>query len=99
MILDYSKKGYVHVDMTKYAKQTWELFPEVLKSTVVTPAAEHLFDVRDNATKLTDDIRQIFHTITARSLFMGKRAQPDIQPAVAFLCTWVKEPDDDDWKN
>ena len=40
----------------------------------------------------------MFHTITARSLFCGKRARPDLQPTVAFLCTRVTYPDEDDWK-
>jgi hypothetical protein len=36
--------------------------------------------------------------MTAQLLFLSKRARPDIQTAVAFLCTRVKSPDEDDWK-
>jgi hypothetical protein len=41
---------------------------------------------------------EMFHHITARLLFLCKHAQPDIQTAVAFLCTPVKSPDNDDYK-
>ena len=37
--------------------------------------------------------------MTAQLLFARKRAQPGIQVAVAFLCTQVKVPNVDDYKN
>eukprot|EP00957_Ditylum_brightwellii_P126753 9661732-Ditylum_brightwellii.AAC.1 len=39
-----------------------------------------------------------FHTCTAKLLFLCKHARPDIQTAVSFLTTRVKNPDKDDWK-
>jgi hypothetical protein len=39
-----------------------------------------------------------FHTTVAKGLFLCKRARPDLQPAIPFLCTRVKVPDEDDWK-
>ena len=39
-----------------------------------------------------------FHTFKAKGLFVCKRGRPDIQTAIAFLVTRVKEPDQDDWK-
>eukprot|EP00957_Ditylum_brightwellii_P114072 8697448-Ditylum_brightwellii.AAC.1 len=39
-----------------------------------------------------------FHTSTAKLLFLCKRARPDLQKAIAFLTTRVKEPDKDDRK-
>ena len=84
--------------MTKYIKDNHTMFPEDLGSGVSLPAGEHLRDVKPDAPKLDETKKQVFHTITARSLFAGKRARPDLQPTVAFLCTRVKEPDIDDWK-
>ena len=40
-----------------------------------------------------------FHHVTAQLLFVSQRARRDIQTAVAFLTTRVKEPDEDDWGN
>lgn len=39
-----------------------------------------------------------FHTTVAKGLFLCKRARPDLQPTIPFLCTRVQEPDRDDWK-
>ena len=35
--------------------------------------------------------------MTARLLFAAKQARPDIQVAVAYLCTRVREPTEDDY--
>jgi hypothetical protein len=40
----------------------------------------------------------LFHHNVAKLLFLCKRARPDIQTAIAFLCTRVKGPDMDDYK-
>ncbi len=47
-----------------------------------------------------DDKRgRIFHNILAKLLWMCKRARPNIQTAVSFLMTQVRDLDEDDWKN
>jgi hypothetical protein len=38
------------------------------------------------------------HTIIDKALFACKRARPDIQLAIAFLSTRVRELNEDDWK-
>ena len=63
MTLDYSNKGKVIVDMTKYTKETHKIFSEDFTRQVNTPTGDHLFDVRDNVDKLMEKERQIFHTI------------------------------------
>ena len=40
----------------------------------------------------------MFHNATAKDLYLCKRSRPDIQTAVSFLTTRVKDPDIDDWK-
>ena len=64
----------------------------------VTPAADHLFTVNADAEKLNTAEAEIYHHNTAKLLFLCKRARPDIQTAVAFLCTRVQHPDVDDYK-
>ena len=39
-----------------------------------------------------------FHTFTAQDLFLCKRRQPDTSPAIAYLTTRVRDPNQDDWK-
>ena len=63
-----------------------------------TPAACHLFNTNDGARKLPEEKAQLFHHIVAKLLYICRRTQQDIQTAVAFLCTRVKNPDKGDYK-
>jgi hypothetical protein len=102
MTIDYSEDGKVKIYMKEYIRNMLAEFkgkPEVdnLKK-VTTPAASHLFNVNPKGVKLSDTWKDEFHTTVAKALFLCKRTRPDIQPTVPFLCTRVKEPDEDDWK-
>ena len=48
--------------------------------------------------KLDATTADLFHCIVACFLYVAKRAQPDLQVAVAFLCKRVKCPNVGDWK-
>ena len=74
-------------------------FAELVKGKCATPAAEHLFEVREaNETKLLLEEQAIaFHHSVAQLLFLSTRARRDIQVAVSFLTTRVKKPDKDGW--
>ena len=101
MTLDYRIPGEVTFRMDKYTKAMVETFEADIKKEIPhakTPAAEHLFTVRDDVPRLGDEKALIFHNATAKALYLCKRARPDIQTAVSFLTTRVKEPDEDDWK-
>ena len=66
-----------------------------------TPASNHLFKIRednDDSQQLTPKLSEEFHHLTAKTLFLSKRARPDLQTAVAFLTTRVKAPDNDNQK-
>ena len=64
-----------------------------------TPAADHLFSVRDadKAKYLPEEKAFAFHHITAQLLFLSSRERRDIQTAVSFLTTRIKKPDKDGW--
>ena len=63
-----------------------------------TLALPHLFTVnQDDPTLLTDSGRILFHALTARLLYISKCARPDLQLAIAFLCTRVQVSDTDDY--
>jgi hypothetical protein len=51
-----------------------------------------------NPDLLSNEDAKYFHTMTAKLLFLSKRARPDLQQAVAFLTTRVRGPDTDDYK-
>ena len=96
MNLDYSIPGQVKVDMTKYVKSMIDEFPEKFTRLVLTPATDKLFHVNDSPA-LDKERAEQFHTFVAKALFVAKRSRPDIQPTVAFLCTRVQEPTEEDW--
>ena len=81
-ILDYIQKGKVKVDMIQYLK----------------PVENHLFDVNNSATFLSEEYISLFHTIFYKLLFTYKRARPDIQMTIAFLITRISAPDEDGYK-
>ena len=99
MDLDYSHKGEVKISMIKYLKKVLDVFPEGIKGSTPSPAADHLFKIRDKAEArfLPEEQAVAFHHTVAQLLFASARARRDIQTAVAFLTTRVKRPDKDDW--
>ena len=86
--------------MIPYIKEIVSLFKQYddSKQTAKTPASEHLFKMHEDIQVLLEKQVAIFHTFVVKNLFASKHTQPDISVAVAFLCTWVKNPDKDDWK-
>ena len=98
--MDFEEKGIVKISMIPYVKEIIRKFPEeVVISIATTPAAEHLFQVRNQQeAKLLPEGQAIqFHCNVMKILFVSTRARRDIQTAVAFLSTRVKTPDEDDW--
>eukprot|EP00804_Cyclotella_cryptica_P003530 CCRYP_002153-RD/>CCRYP_002153-RD protein AED:0.77 eAED:0.38 QI:0/0/0/1/0/0/3/0/416 len=85
------------LSMSRYTKEVINGFPEVIEGTAATPAADYLFQTREDGKKLPEEQAAAFHRTTAQLLFLSGRARRDIQTAVAFLTTRVKQPDEDDW--
>jgi Reverse transcriptase (RNA-dependent DNA polymerase)/Zinc knuckle len=99
MVIDYSITGKVKLTMYDYIKNILsEANIDTSKPCAITPAAAHLFDVNKNSTKLDKEDAEKFHHTVAQLLYLCKRTRPDIQTAIAFLTTRVKEPDTDDYK-
>ena len=73
--------------------------PDEMNEEASTPAAGQLFETNGTGYTLLDkEQADMFHHNVAKLLFLYKRARPEIQTAVAFLCTRVKGPDTDDYK-
>ncbi|KAG7356172.1 enoyl-CoA hydratase [Nitzschia inconspicua] len=99
MTIDFSNTEFVQFYMHDFVNGIIEETPaELLKGIPTTPAANHLFDIDDNAEKLDSQQAITFHHLVAKLLYLCKRARPDLQLAVAFLTTRVQSPDVDDWK-
>jgi len=100
MTIDYSNPGEVWFDMIAYIERILSEVPDELLrgSAAATPAANHLFEVKDHSPRLSLERGEIFHHLTAQLLYLSKRARPDLEPTVPYLCTRVQKPNEDDWK-
>ena len=76
-----------------------EDIPEDMKGESATPAAHHIFDIAEDATKLYQADTDLFCQFVAQLLYISKRECPDIKLAISFLCTRLRGPDTDDHKN
>ena len=50
------------------------------------------------STALNDQKSEIFHSVVAKLLYITKRARPDIETAVSFLCKRASKSTVEDWK-
>ena len=99
MTIDYSSPGKVIFSMIDYIGKMLDNIPEYTKGESATPAAHQLFDISEDATKLSQANADVFHHFVAQLLYLSKRARPDIQLSVSFICTIVRGPDTDDCNN
>lgn len=73
-----------------------EYFGEKITEKSVTPANKNLFNVDENSEELDEEKSENFHSVVAL-LYMEKRARPDIETAISFLCTRVSKSTQEDW--
>ena len=73
-------------------------FLPITKQRYETPASKNLFMVDEDCEKLPGEMAADFHTILAKTLYVTKRARPDLCLAIAFLTTQVRAPNKDDWE-
>ena len=99
MTLDYSVPGEVSIDMSHYVEKMVKEFPQenLMGVSVASPWNENLFKVKHNSTPLEKDQAELFHTVSMQGLFHCKHGCLDIAPAIAYLTTWVQNPNHADW--
>jgi hypothetical protein len=98
--LDFTDPGKVKIKMDEYVKSIIVECTREMPGHAATPSSAHLFTVstETDSNLLPAAQAKQFHHVVAQLLFLCKRAKPNIQTAVAFLCTCVKAPDNDDYK-
>ena len=89
----------VEVSMKDQLRETIDLYKSKhgqLGNRYTSPAGHHLFEVNKDAKVIDEGRRELFHTITAKLLYIMKRSRPDIELVVSFLCTRVRDTSEDD---
>ena len=99
MDFEFMNNGSLEVSMFKYLDSIIDEFIELITGKAATPAADHLFSVRDadEAKYLPEEKAVAFHYTTAQLLFLSSLSRRDIQTDVSFLTMRFKKPDEDDW--
>jgi hypothetical protein len=97
MVLDYSQDGKLKIDMRYYIKDMLEKFPKRVEPNKKAPWSDKLFKVDEKSKILDKDRKAIFHTFVMKAMFLCKRGRPDISPAICFLSSRVKAPNENDW--
>jgi hypothetical protein len=62
-----------------------------------TPSDAKLFEVDETLPQLHKAKADAFHTIVAKTLFLGTKTRPDIATTISFLTTRVSGPTMEDW--
>jgi hypothetical protein len=96
--IDYSEMNKVKFTMYDYLEDILDEMPDDMNGTAPTPASGNMFEVDEDSIALNEKESDFFHRTTARLLFAAKRARPDLQVAVAYLCTRVKAPNQSDYR-
>jgi hypothetical protein len=95
MTIDHGTEDKVIIQMDDCVENMLEEAPDDMSgvaATPATPAAARLFKVDDTAEDLSQEGSELFHSITAKPLFLCKQARPDMQTLTAFLCARVRKP-------
>lgn len=98
MTLDFNVDGCCIVRMDDYVETIVTEAPDDMDGEVEMPAADHLFQINPNGQRVSKEVAERFHTMVAKLLFLAKRARPEIQTAIAFLCTRTQATDVDDYR-
>ena len=87
------KNSGTTIDMGFYVDQVLEGEEvEVFES----PETKNMFIVDSILKVLLEEVRKVFHSKTAKLLYLAKPARPDILTAVTFLCTRVQAATEED---
>ena len=71
---DDGNEGAVTIEMVKYIKTVLSEMPEEMKGKAATPAANHLFQVREDPVFLEQEKADSFHKIVMQLQYLSQRA-------------------------
>ena len=76
-------KGKIAISTPQHIEEAIEGLGEEVNGTAVNPAKSKLFFINNESPKLTDDKKEVFHSITAKVLWISQRLRPDLDTAVS----------------
>jgi len=94
MTFDWSKVGEVKVTQEGYIADM--LRDSGVEGLAKTPAADNLYETRDETPLASKDVSEWYHSQVAKALYLAKRTKPECLTAVAYLATRVQKCNLDD---
>ena len=94
----FQDNGTVTINMEDYVTEVLQAFPEKLKESVTSPARPDLHTIDDTSPLLANDRAELFHSLVMKLMWISQRCRLDISTAIAFLCTRVSAPTEQDWR-
>ena len=83
--------------MNGYITECIETFGKIFNGGATNPAKRNLFDVDEKSKRLSERKAILFHHIVAKLLFVSKRARPNIDLIISFLCSRIDKSTEEDW--
>ena len=91
MNIKYTKHGTAVISMKQYLQEALAECEMNITNTAANPARKNLFDVDAASPPLNKHDGEVFHSVSAKLLYVSIRARVDLLLAVAFLCTRVSK--------
>ena len=103
MNITMHSRDRVEIEMKDQLQEAIDVFiqneGEEIAEEVTSPATRKLRDENPDCELLSEDKKDAFHSIVAKTLWIMKRARPDLETAISYLCTRVSKSNLDYWKN
>jgi hypothetical protein len=98
MTFDFSVSGKCKVTMQGYIEELLNEVKDIIQGVSNTPASHNLFSIDELSELLCASEKELYHSLTAKLLYLGKRVRPDVLTAVSFLAKRVQLPTQQDFR-
>ena len=98
MTFDFSTRGKCRITMQGFVHDLLIEVNDIIQGVSSTPASSNLFSIDETSELLSTSDREMYHSLTAKLLYLGKRVRPDILTAVSFLSKRVQSPTQQDFR-
>lgn len=101
MTIEFTTKGKECITMYNQVDNIINNAPGIYKTGSATAAPNNLYSMQSPCERnelLSDDEREDYHILTSRCLYVSKQGRHDLQTSIAFHCTRVWNPTQDDKK-
>ena len=90
------KERKVHINMKEQVQEAIDWGNKQGGCKPRNPAAHDLFSQDETSDQLSLNEADLFHSVVQKLLYICKRARPDVEPAISYLCTRVSSPTKED---